>query len=90
MTTPSPLALVRIVNGLTQLDLAAQAGVSRNTIVNLERGHHRPRRSTAIRIGRVLGLDDPALVFPLNEEDRRAGNATASETRPGGADDSEE
>lgn len=61
---PSNLALLRIVRGWTQSDLAHRCGRSRRTIVNLETGVHRPRLSTAAALAEAFGIDDPATIFP--------------------------
>jgi len=52
---------------MTQKDLAARAGVTRQTIVALEGGHYAPTLDLAFRIARVFGkpLED---VFQYSEE----------------------
>lgn len=52
------LAELRRRAGLTQEELAERAGLTVRSIGNLERGQHRPRRSTAARIRKALELDD--------------------------------
>lgn len=42
--------------GLSQEELARKAGVSRQTIVNIERGLNEPRVLLAIAIGTILGV----------------------------------
>ncbi|HEV2457272.1 MAG TPA: helix-turn-helix transcriptional regulator, partial [Ktedonobacterales bacterium] len=49
----------RAAAGLTQEQLAARAGLSRNAIAALERGRrHTPRGATAALLADALGLDD--------------------------------
>ncbi|HTL11297.1 MAG TPA: helix-turn-helix transcriptional regulator [Bdellovibrionota bacterium] len=61
----------RLELGLTQEDLARTAGVARTHICELERGRHRPKVSTNIRLSKALGVyptaqpDAPALT-PTN------------------------
>lgn len=80
----SALALVRIVSGFSQQELADEAGLSRRTIFNLEHGRHTPRDSTAAAISEVFGLDDPRRLFPLNDEGP-AGNGASVKERDDGA-----
>ena len=54
--------------GLRQADLAATVGVSRQTIISLERGDYSPSVYLALRIARVLESTVEEL-FPLSEED---------------------
>ena len=42
--------------GLTQEELARQLGVSRQTVVNIERGTNEPRVLLAIALGALLGV----------------------------------
>jgi putative transcriptional regulator len=42
--------------GLTQEALARQIGVSRQTIVNIERGEHEPRVFLALALAAALGV----------------------------------
>ncbi|MEZ5210662.1 MULTISPECIES: helix-turn-helix transcriptional regulator [unclassified Gordonia (in: high G+C Gram-positive bacteria)] len=53
--------------GLRQADLATAVGVSRQTIVSLERGDYSPSVYLALRIARTLGSTVEEL-FPLPEE----------------------
>lgn len=58
------LARQRIQSGLTQQQLADQAGVGRSTVERLESGHS-TQMSSFVRILRVLGLlDEFVAVFP--------------------------
>ncbi len=70
LDTPSPVRVARTVAGLRQADLAAAVGVSRQTIVSLERGDYAPSVYLALRIARELGgaVED---LFPLSEEPKR-------------------
>lgn len=70
LDTPSPVRTARTVAGLSQADLAAAVGVSRQTIVSLERGDYAPSVYLALRIARELGgtVED---LFPLSEEPKR-------------------
>lgn len=46
----------RVRAGLSQEALARQLGVSRQTIVNMERGENEPRVLLAIAVGALLGV----------------------------------
>ncbi|WP_226347104.1 helix-turn-helix transcriptional regulator [Agilicoccus flavus] len=50
----------------TQAELAAAVGVSRQTIISIERGEHAPSVYLALRIGRALDARVEDL-FPLPE-----------------------
>jgi len=54
--------------GLTLDELGAEAGVSRATLSNIERGEHSPSLAAAIKVARALGL---SLAQLLEVEDRR-------------------
>ena len=58
----------RAALGLTQQDLAEAVGVTRQTIVAIERGDYNPSITLALRIAKVFGttVDE---VFYLTEED---------------------
>jgi transcriptional regulator with XRE-family HTH domain len=62
----SPLEIARRARGLSQLDLARLAGVSRETISLIERGEL-PRMRTAHAIARALGVALDVLL-PINDE----------------------
>lgn len=49
--------LLRVAAGLTQSDLAEAAGVSRPTIIDMERGAKVPQQEKLVRILAVLGVD---------------------------------
>lgn len=68
--TAPPLKVFRVAHDLTQGELAALAGVSRRTILALEKGQTRPQIKTARAIAHVLGCRADVL-FPSNREDRR-------------------
>ena len=50
--------------GLSQQMLAEQTGVSRQTIISLEKGDYDPSVLLAIRISRTLGLRVEQLFYP--------------------------
>jgi DNA-binding XRE family transcriptional regulator len=58
------LKRVRLQAGMRQVDVAAAAKCSRQTVTLLEAGGQVPRFSTALAIARALGFDDPRIVFP--------------------------
>jgi putative transcriptional regulator len=53
--------------GLTQQELAQRAGVTRQSIISIERGRYRPSVELALRLASVLGcvVED---LFQLGEE----------------------
>lgn len=54
-TTASPVRERRKQRRFTQAELAEQVGVSRQTIIAVERGDYAPSVYLALRIARVLG-----------------------------------
>ena len=54
--------------GLTQQELADQTGVSRQTIISLERGRYNPSIILAFRLARLFGVSIEAL-FEYSEEE---------------------
>ncbi len=54
---------------MTQADLAARIGVTRQTVIAIEQGRYSPSLEIAFKIARVfgVGLDE---VFQYTEEDR--------------------
>lgn len=58
---PAPLRSLRESAGLTQAELAAQAGVSRQLVGAVEKGRHLPRVDAALALARALGVDVEAL-----------------------------
>ena len=47
---------LRELTGMTQEDLAAQAGVSRQTIISLEKGKYNPSINLAYKLSRLFDL----------------------------------
>lgn len=47
---------LRELSGMTQEDLAAQAGVSRQTIISLEKGKYNPSINLAYKLSRLFDL----------------------------------
>ena len=45
-----------LADGLTQQDLAARVGVTRQTILSIEKGNYNPSVGLAIRLARVFGV----------------------------------
>jgi len=68
---PRPLRARRQALGLTQLEVASRAGISRNQVSRLEVEAHGPRLSTLRALARALDCD-PAAIFslhgPVNDE----------------------
>lgn len=71
-TSRSPFAIVgerirlaRVGSGLTQEDVAHQAGVNLSYYGKLERGLNNPTLDTLIRVSAAIGADLPALVDGL-------------------------
>jgi putative transcriptional regulator len=61
----------RFRNGeMTQEELAARVGVSRQTIIAIEKGKYNPSVGLAIRIARVFGVPVEA-VFGFEGEERQ-------------------
>jgi transcriptional regulator with XRE-family HTH domain len=65
--TPSPLRLRRLTLGLTQADVAAATGLSREQLSRIETGGCSPHRSTRrlLAVALAADLDD---LFPTNSE----------------------
>ena len=61
----------RTERGMTQEDLAERAGVTRQTIISIERGRYSPSIELALRLGRIFGVPVEAL-FELDEPGRPA------------------
>ena len=57
--------------GLTQADLAAAVGVSRQTVISIENGRYLPSLPLAFRLARVFGVPLERLFDPDDEEVRR-------------------
>ncbi len=61
------LEQIRTQKGLTQQELADLAGVSRQTIISLERGRYNPSITLAFRLARLFGVTVEEL-FIYSEE----------------------
>ena len=57
----------RVAKGLTQQDLADAVGVTRQTVVAIERGDYNPTVRLCIEICRVLGTTLDGLFWPEEE-----------------------
>jgi putative transcriptional regulator len=58
----------RLGNGeMTQQELADRVGVTRQTIISIERGKYKPSIELALRLARVFGVPVEA-IFELDEE----------------------
>jgi putative transcriptional regulator len=62
------LEAYRAQRGWTQQEIADQVGVSRQTIISLERGRYNPSILLAFRLARAFGVTIEAL-FLYSEED---------------------
>ncbi|MDX6527334.1 MAG: putative transcriptional regulator [Gaiellales bacterium] len=60
----------RVQEGLTQAELAAALGVSRQTVISIENGRYLPSLPLAFRIARLFEVPLEH-VFELTEEDGR-------------------
>ncbi len=58
----------RLPSGMTQQDLAERVGVTRQTILSIEKGKYTPSVALALRLADVLGVSVEAL-FQLNKEE---------------------
>jgi len=56
----------RVARGLTQEELAAEAGVSRQSVISIERGRYVPSLSLALHLARIFGCPVEEL-FRLEE-----------------------
>lgn len=54
--------------GLTQVELAAALGVSRQTVISIESGRYLPSLPLAFRIARQFGLTIEQLFEPTEED----------------------
>lgn len=59
----------RTERGLTQEELAERVGVTRQTIISIERGRYSPSIELALRLGRLFALPVEDL-FELDEPSR--------------------
>lgn len=71
-TVTGGLRAVRKAAGLTQAQLAAEVGVSRQTIIAIERGDYSPSVYLALRAARALDTTVEAL-FSLDDAPATAG-----------------
>ncbi|HHQ48034.1 MAG TPA: transcriptional regulator [Acidobacteria bacterium] len=55
-----------LADGMTQQDLADRVGVTRQTILSIEKGRYNPSVGLALRLARVLGVNVEQL-FELDE-----------------------
>jgi putative transcriptional regulator len=55
---------------MTQQELADQVGVSRQTVISIERGRFRPTVELALRLARALGVSVEQLFELADEEER--------------------
>ena len=64
------LIKLRAINNMTQEDLAIEAGVSRQTIISLEKGKYNPSLQLAYRLAKIfrLHIED---IFIFEEDDDR-------------------
>lgn len=58
------IATLRTQRGWTQQDLAQQLGVSRQTIISIERGRHDPALALAFRLAALFETSVDALFDP--------------------------
>jgi len=58
---------IRSAAGLTQEELGARAGVSRQTIISIERGRYDPSLSLAFKLAALLGATLEELFHPEEE-----------------------
>lgn len=56
--------------GLSQEQLAANLGVSRQTIISIERGRFDPSLDLAFRLGAAFGVRIEDLFFPTDDRGR--------------------
>ncbi len=61
------LSIARQVRRITQDELALRSGVSRTTIIQLEKGEGDPKLSTVVSLAIVLGIAPVLLLFGLDE-----------------------
>ena len=76
---PGPLRLRRLTLGLTQADVAARAGISRDQVVRLEAGLSSPTWRTAVALAAALDRS-PLQLFPVSHESLATHDRVASAT----------
>lgn len=63
------LEQLRVDKGITQQELADLVGVSRQTIISLERGRYNPSILLAYRLAKLFGLPiEEVFIFTEDEE----------------------
>lgn len=62
------VAIARDMKGMRQADLAHAIGLTRTSVVNIERGRQRVLLETAVLIAKALGVSLNALTKGLAEE----------------------
>lgn len=65
------LEALRREKGIRQEDLAAALGVSRQTVISLEKGKYNPSLALALRIGRYFAMPIEEI---FDDSDEREGN----------------
>lgn len=68
MDDENPVRVRRRAQRITQAELAAAVGVSRQTVVSVEKGDYAPSVYLALKIARALESTVEEL-FPLKEDD---------------------
>ena len=58
------LRVLREAAGLSQAECADALGVSRQTVISIEKGHFDPRLSLAFRIGRLFSVPVDEVFVP--------------------------
>jgi putative transcriptional regulator len=58
----------KAAGGLTQQELADRIGVSRQSIISIERGRYRPSVELALKLARVLSVSVEGLFELVDEE----------------------
>jgi len=66
---------IRIMNGITQMELSLRSNLSQSFIANLEKGKKQPSVFTLIRIAEAIGVN-PQEFFP-----EYAGSSTKEQTK---------
>lgn len=67
-----PIRARRRALKITQAELAAAAGISRQTVIAIEQGDYAPSVYLALRIGRALGTPVEDLFIEADENAERA------------------
>ena len=56
-TLGANIRTLRVYKGVTQAELAKRAGISRNSMGNIERGEQEPRHEVLERLGAALNIE---------------------------------